>query len=65
VAEPRAREHGRDLTAGFALGPGPSIDISTPDGARMQIRLEPGRGLDAAGLVASFLGLPVFREVEG
>jgi hypothetical protein len=32
------------------------IDLSAPDGARMRIRLEAGRDLDAAGLVAAFLG---------
>ena len=38
------------------LDSGPIIDLSTPDGARMRIRLEAGRDLDAAGLVAAFLG---------
>ena len=32
------------------------IDISRPDGARMRISLKPGTDLDAAGLVAAFVG---------
>jgi hypothetical protein len=38
------------------LGSGSMIDLSTPDGARMRIHLEAGRDLDAAGIVAAFLG---------
>ncbi|MGA2083877.1 MAG: hypothetical protein ABSH53_25210 [Holophaga sp.] len=45
-----------DPDAGCMLGPGSVIDLSAPDGARMRIRLEAGRDLDAAGLVAAFLG---------
>ena len=56
VAEPRYREPGSDLETGCLLDPGPVIDLSTPDGARMRIRLEAGRSLDAAGIVAAFLG---------
>ena len=36
--------------------PGSTVDISMPDGARMQIRLDAGQGVDAAGIVAAFLG---------
>ena len=32
------------------------IDISRPDGARMRISLNPGTDLDAAGIVAAFIG---------
>ena len=32
------------------------IDISRPDGARMRISLKPGTDLDAAGIVAAFVG---------
>ena len=56
VAEPLSRESGSDLETGCLSNPGPMIDISTPDGARMRIRLEAGRSLDAAGIVAAFLG---------
>ena len=56
VAEPLSQERGSDLEVGCLLDSGPMIDISTPDGARMRIRLEAGRSLDAAGIVAAFLG---------
>ncbi len=56
VAEPLCREPGRAWETGGFLDPGPVIDISTADGARMRIRLEGGRSLDAAGIVAAFLG---------
>jgi len=36
--------------------PGASIEITSPDGSRMRITLEAGRGLEAAGIVAAFLG---------
>ena len=36
--------------------PGTSIEISSPDGSRMRINLESGRGMEAAGIVAAFLG---------
>ncbi|MBL0311512.1 MAG: hypothetical protein IPP78_02125 [Holophagaceae bacterium] len=32
------------------------IDISRPDGARMRISLRPGIDMDAAGIVAAFVG---------
>lgn len=36
--------------------PGARIEISTPDGTRLHIHLEVGRGMEAAGIVAAFLG---------
>lgn len=39
----------------WPLGSGPVIDLSTPDGARMRICLEPGKGGDAALLLTAFL----------
>jgi hypothetical protein len=39
-----------------ALLPGTSIEITSPDGSRMRISLEAGRGVEAAGIVAAFLG---------
>lgn len=36
--------------------PGPLIDIATPDGVRIRIQLEPGCGMEAAGIVAAFMG---------
>ena len=33
-----------------------TIEISSPDGSRMRISLESGRGMEAAGIVAAFLG---------
>ena len=35
---------------------GALIDISTPDGTRIRIYLEAGRGMEAAGIMAAFLG---------
>lgn len=35
---------------------GALIDISTPDGTRIRIHLEAGRGMEAAGIMAAFLG---------
>jgi hypothetical protein len=32
------------------------IELSTPDGVRMRICLESGKNVDAAGIVAAFLG---------
>ena len=32
-----------------------TIEISSPDGSRMRISLESGRGMEAAGIVAAFL----------
>ena len=46
----------RDLETGRAGGTGALIDISTPDGSRIRIHLEPGRGMEAAGVVAAFIG---------
>ncbi len=34
---------------------GAVIEISTPDGSRVRVQLEAGRGLEAAGIVAAFL----------
>ena len=57
AAEGQHRESKGDLKPGCAaLDQGPILDLSTPDGARMRIRLEAGKDLDAAGLVAAFLG---------
>lgn len=36
--------------------PGTSIEITSPNGSRMRITLEAGRGLEASGIVAAFLG---------
>lgn len=35
---------------------GATIELSRPDGSRMRIHLEAGRGMEAAGIVAAFLG---------
>jgi hypothetical protein len=35
---------------------GPVIEVSAPTGAQMRICLEAGQGVDAAGIVAAFLG---------
>ena len=35
---------------------GAVIEISTPDGSRVRVQLEAGRGWEAAGIVAAFLG---------
>lgn len=56
MAEPRHQESKHDAEAGCHLGSGATIDLSTPDGARMRIHLEAGRDLDAAGIVGAFLG---------
>ena len=40
---------------GPALAPGAVLELSTPDGARMRICLEPGKGAEAALCVAAFL----------
>ena len=37
-------------------GAGAMIDIATPDGVRIRIQLEAGRGMEAAGIVAAFMG---------
>jgi hypothetical protein len=44
-------------TAAAALpgGAGTLIDIATPDGVRIRIQLEAGRGIEAAGIVAAFM----------
>lgn len=36
--------------------PGTTIEIFSPDGSRMRISLEAGRGMEASGIVAAFLG---------
>jgi hypothetical protein len=46
----------RDLETGRAVGAGTLIDISTPDGSRIRIHLEPGHSMEAAGVVAAFIG---------
>jgi hypothetical protein len=56
VAEPRLQESKQEVEAGCHLGFGATIDLSTPGGARMRIHMEAGRDLDAAGIVAAFLG---------
>jgi len=38
-----------------SAAPGAMIEISTPDGARLHIHLEAGRGMETAGIVAAFL----------
>jgi hypothetical protein len=40
----------------LAAESGSLIEISRPDGSRMRIHLEAGRGAEAAGIVAAFLG---------
>ena len=35
---------------------GATIELFRPDGSRMRIHLEAGRGVEAAGIVAAFLG---------
>ena len=35
---------------------GTTIELFRPDGSRMRIHLETGRGIEAAGIVAAFLG---------
>ena len=35
--------------------PGTTIEISSPDGSRMRISLEAGRGMEAASIVGAFL----------
>lgn len=42
--------------AGQSAAAGALIDISTPDGTRIRIYLEAGRGMEAAGIMAAFLG---------
>ncbi len=37
---------------------GATIELFRPDGSRMRIHLEAGRGTEAAGIVAAFLGGP-------
>ncbi len=54
--EPQAREQESDMETDSLLHSGSVIDIRTPDGSRMRIRLEAGRSLDAVGLVAAFAG---------
>ena len=56
MAVPRPAESKLEVEAGCHLGSGSVIDLSTPDGTRMRIQLEAGQGLDAAGIVAAFLG---------
>ena len=36
--------------------PGATIEISSPNGSLLRIHLEVGRGMEAAGIVAAFLG---------
>lgn len=46
----------RDLEIRRAVSTGTLIDISTPDGSRIRIHLEPGHSMEAAGVVAAFIG---------
>ena len=39
-----------------SMAGGSVIDISTADGARMRMSLEPGKGVDVAGIIGAFLG---------
>ena len=43
-------------TVAPAAAPSTTIEISARDGARMTIHLEAGRGMEAASIVAAFLG---------
>jgi len=43
------------LAAGQPDGTGAVIEIATPDGVRIRIQLEAGRGVEAAGIVAAFM----------
>ena len=56
VAEARVQEAEPEVAVGYRLEAAATIDLSTPDGARMRIRLEAGQELDAAGVVAAFFG---------
>ena len=42
--------------SGHPGGAGALVDIATPNGIRIRIQLEPGRGMEAAGIVAAFMG---------
>jgi hypothetical protein len=46
----------RDLEPRALGSKGALIDLSTPDGSRIRIQLEAGRGTEAVGIVAAFLG---------
>lgn len=46
----------QDLEPRAPVSTGTLIDLSTPDGSRIRIQLEAGRGTEAAGIVAAFLG---------
>ena len=43
------------VAAGKPDGTGAVIDIATPDGIRIHIQLEAGRGMEAAGIVTAFM----------
>jgi len=43
-------------TVAQAVVPSTSVEISARDGSRMLIHLEAGRGMEAASIVAAFLG---------
>ena len=43
------------LAAGLPGGTGAMIDIAIPDGVRIRIQLEAGRGMEVAGIVAAFM----------
>jgi len=47
-----------DQVAPVSTVAGTTIELSRPDGSRMRIHLEAGRGMEAAGIVAAFLGGP-------
>jgi hypothetical protein len=44
-----------DRDADGLRGPGSTVDISMPDGARIQIRLDASQDVDTVGIVAAFL----------
>jgi hypothetical protein len=56
VAKVRTQGAELEVAGGCRPEATPTIDLSTPDGARMRIHLEAGRELDASGLVAAFFG---------
>ena len=56
AADPQGRGRKDDQSASHGDEPALVIDLYTPDGARMRIRAEVGLDLDAAGIVAAFLG---------
>jgi hypothetical protein len=41
---------------GPVVPPGPTVEVTSPDGGRLVMRLAPGSTVDAIGLLESFLG---------